>query len=204
MFKCQKALFSLTAAGTLPAVSVKHFGTQYASSVFLSPIDMSFVFLNPCLSHVFSLLCIGTLAKDFPMGFSVAGTVLLCLLWMGLLISLKFFHLALLTLRTQTISMCFMAIEVFCRSRKEQFAAGTSFHSVLCGSHSLWKPAFRRRASSPFRLPYLECAIRMGAPKEARQESQRVRFIDSGIEAKLVGQVHGLHTKSVAELKEYV
>lgn len=61
----------------------------------------------------------------------------------------------------------------------------------------LSKP-LRRRAPSPFRLRKVECAIRVRSTKEARQESQRIGLIHSGIEAKLVGQVHGLHEASIA------
>jgi hypothetical protein len=68
--------------------------------------------------------------------------------------------------------------------------------TAICPTNEL-PQSFCRRASSPLRLRNLECAIRVRSTKEARQESQRIGFIDSGIQANFIRQVHGLHVSNI-------
>jgi hypothetical protein len=70
------------------------------------------------------------------------------------------------------------------------------------GSADELSHAFRTRKARLLPARKVSCDIRVRARKESSQRRQGVRLIHRGIEAKLVGQVHGCHSESLAEAQK--
>ncbi len=62
--------------------------------------------------------------------------------------------------------------------------------------------ALARRNMGLLHACHLECAIRVQATKQPRQEGQSISFVTRGMEFEFIGENHGLHEQTIAETRE--